>query len=143
MKLLYRYLLFAGSLSAMLLLVGAALRLGTPAEADVQDPAMTVAEAAARPQLAGLTPNMIAAGSPGFTMKATGAFFTPKSIVQWNGQSRPTAFVDGALLLTPIPASDVAAAGLFRVTVVNPPLPDGRPSVSNVLVFRVAALNTF
>jgi hypothetical protein len=76
--------------------------------------------------------NVTSAGGPGFTLVVNGSGFVAQSVVQWNGARRPSSF-DSARqeLRATIPASDIAAAGVARITVLNP---DGRPSAPATLV---------
>jgi hypothetical protein len=86
------------------------------------------------PSLGSLTPNNVAAGAAGFVLTATGSDFVSSSVIQWNGANRPTTFVSSTQLRATISASDIAAAGTARVTVVNPP-PGG--GASNALTFTI------
>ena len=86
------------------------------------------------PSLASLLPNTVAAGAPGFLLTASGANFVSSSVIQWNGSSRPTNFVSRTQLRATISASDIAAAGTARVTVLNPP-PGG--GASNALTLTI------
>ena len=86
------------------------------------------------PSLASLLPNTVAAGAPGFLLTASGANFVSSSVIQWNGASRPTTFVSRTQLRATISASDIAAAGTARVTVLNPP-PGG--GASNALTLTI------
>lgn len=84
--------------------------------------------------LSGLAPDAITAGAPGFTLTVNGAFFTKSSVVQWNGQARPTSVVSDTVLRAEIRAGDIASPGSASITVVNA---GASPSVSNALPFRV------
>jgi hypothetical protein len=127
MKLRYKYLLSAASLAALLfLIVGAAGVQQTRAGAVTPEPLVSQ-----------LRPNTIVAGSPGFTLTISGSFFVKKSVVQWNGEARPTAFVNETVLRAEIPASDAAAESSANVTVSNPTFLSEHPGISNLLVFRV------
>ncbi|MCZ7569752.1 MAG: hypothetical protein M5U01_14380 [Ardenticatenaceae bacterium] len=72
------------------------------------------------PAITALSPSSAPAESPGFTLTVRGSRFVPGAIVQWNGEARPTAFVDSTRLRATISAADVAAARTVRVTAVNP-----------------------
>ncbi|MBX0291333.1 T9SS type A sorting domain-containing protein [Hymenobacter sp. HSC-4F20] len=72
------------------------------------------------PGLTALSPASLPAGSNGFTLTVTGSGFTPASVVRFNGADRPTTFSSATQLTAAIPASDVATAGTFPVTVVTP-----------------------
>ncbi len=74
----------------------------------------------AAPVLTTLSPSSIPVGSPEFTLTVTGAGFMQGAQVQWAGADRSTTFVGATQLSAAIPASDVAQAGYFDVTVRNP-----------------------
>src|SRR5262249_51469209 len=61
---------------------------------------------------------------------------TNTSIVQWNGNNRPTTYVNAGLLTAAITANDVKTSGRAEVRVVNPP-PGG--GASGVRVFPILA----
>lgn len=100
------------------------------------------------PSIASLSPNMVAAGSPGFTLTVAGSGFAPGAIVRvngatrppaqvvWNGVARPTTFVGFDELRAQIAASDVATPGTVQVA-VRTPAPGG--GTSNTRVFTIAA----
>ena len=90
----------------------------------------------APPTLFTVSPTGTMAGSPDVMMTLTGTNLVPDSEMRWNGESRPTIFVDGARLQATIPASDLAAPGLAQITVFTP-LPGG--GLSEALEFTVEA----
>lgn len=67
-----------------------------------------------------LAPSSVQAGQGAFTLTVTGAGFTSGSILQWNGQPRPTQFLNATTLTASVTAADVAPAGTAYITVVNP-----------------------
>lgn len=72
------------------------------------------------PSLTSISPNSATAGGPAFTLTVTGTNFVSGSIVQWNGSDRTTGFVSSTQLTATIPATDISAAGVAYVSVVNP-----------------------
>lgn len=72
------------------------------------------------PRIDLLSPSTGAAGGAAFTLTISGTDFTAASRVQWNGEDRPTTFVNATTLTASISATDIAAAGTAQVTVVNP-----------------------
>ena len=88
------------------------------------------------PTLLTLSPGGTVAGSPEITITVAGQDLVPGSELRWNGEARPTTFVDNTRLQTTIPASDLAAPGAGQITVFTP-LPGG--GVSAALEFTVAA----
>src|SRR5262245_4186700 len=59
------------------------------------------------PTITSISPTTAVAGGPAFTLVVTGTNFTATSIVQWNGNSRTTTFVDSSHLTAAIPATDI------------------------------------
>lgn len=127
MKLLYRYLLSAAPLGLLLLVLVAASRIDDP-RADAKTPDAVVNA---------LTPDSIQAGSPDFTLTVRGGFFTKSSIVQWNGQPRPTEFRSDSLLQARVYAADAGAVGSAYVTVRSKSPLNEYPGVSNAALFRI------
>ncbi|WP_460622967.1 T9SS type A sorting domain-containing protein [Hymenobacter tenuis] len=82
-----------------------------------------------KPTLTALAPSSIAAGSGGFTLAVTGSGFGAGSVVRFNGTELITTVVSATQLSASVPASAVAAAGSFPVTVFNP-APGGGSSES-------------
>jgi hypothetical protein len=88
------------------------------------------------PELTQLAPNSIAVGSADFTLRLNGNGFVPGSVVQWNGQPRPTTFVSSTQLTIQLSAAELASVKSVPVAVVNP-APGG--GTSNPLLFRVVS----
>jgi hypothetical protein len=84
--------------------------------------------------LAAISPSSVPAGTPGFTLNATGTGFVIGSVIQWNGGPVATSFVSSTQLTAEIRASLVATAGTAIVRAVNP-----SAVVSNSLTFTIAA----
>jgi uncharacterized repeat protein (TIGR01451 family) len=72
------------------------------------------------PTLSSISPGSAAAGGGQFTLTLMGSSFVPASVVQWNGEARPTAFVSDSQLTATIPAGDIVSLGNDNVTVFNP-----------------------
>jgi hypothetical protein len=72
------------------------------------------------PQIDLLSPMMIAAGSPAFTLTVEGANFDTNAVVRWNGADLVTTFFSGTELTALVPAADVATVGTAQITVYNP-----------------------
>ena len=79
------------------------------------------------PQISGLSPRSITAGSAGFTLTVNGKNFVSQSVVLVNGNARTTTFSNSTALQATITAGDVANAGTLQISVFNPP-PDGGSS---------------
>lgn len=86
------------------------------------------------PVLTGILPNAALAGSPQQTLALAGSNFVPDSVVYFNGLALATTFVDPSDLTAVVPASDLAVAGTFPVTVTNPDSPGGTSSPVNFTV---------
>lgn len=103
----------------------------------------------ATPELATLSPTAVAPGAQSLRLFVQGANFKPetidgggfsyKSIVRWNGQERPTTFLNPSLLRADITAADLANAGRARVTVFTSGPDGGRESAP--LELNIAAEN--
>ena len=87
------------------------------------------------PLLVSLYPNSANAGSSAFSLAVNGyAYFTPQSVVEWNGSPRPTSYYGPGQLQAQISAADLASAAYAQVSVYTPP-PGG--GISNVLEFQI------
>lgn len=79
------------------------------------------------PQITGLIPSEITAGSQAFTLFVSGSQFISTTTVQWNGSDVPTAFdKTSGELLAAIPAANVQAQGEAQITVTSPAPGGGR-----------------
>jgi probable HAF family extracellular repeat protein len=67
-----------------------------------------------------LGPDSTAAGLGEFKLQVRGAAFVPGAVLQWNGEPRPTTFVDDTLLTATILASDTVTPGTALLRVINP-----------------------
>jgi hypothetical protein len=88
------------------------------------------------PTLTSLVPSGATAGGSAFTLTVNGTNFVSGSVVQWNGATRTTTFVNSTQLKGAISAGDIANPGSVPVTVVNP-APGG--GTSNALSFAINA----
>lgn len=81
----------------------------------------------ATPQISGLFPSEITAGSQSFTLFVAGVQFMTGSTVQWNGSDLSTTFnSQSTQVAATVPAADVQNAGIAQVTVTNPTPGGGR-----------------
>ena len=81
------------------------------------------------PGLASLSPAAMPAGANGGVLVVNGSFFSTNSVVLWNGEALPTAYISDLKLAAQVPASKLAAAGYNTVTVTSP-APGGGSSSS-------------
>jgi hypothetical protein len=73
------------------------------------------------PLISNLMPGRVAAGYQlPVKLIINGSFFAPDSMVQINGNSRPTTFVSSNQLTAVLPSSDFIASALPTITVVSP-----------------------
>ncbi len=72
------------------------------------------------PTLSSINPNTRTAGGITFTLTVTGTSFVPTSVVQWNGATRPTAYLSNTQLTATIPSTDIADTGHASITVFTP-----------------------
>ncbi|MCG8349146.1 MAG: hypothetical protein MI924_15355, partial [Chloroflexales bacterium] len=83
-------------------------------------PALKVTISAPQVTIASLNPNSATAGGAGFDLVVNGTgFINGVSEVRWNGAARKTTFVSATQLRAVIPASNIASAGAYTVTVAN------------------------
>ena len=83
------------------------------------------------PSISGVNPPSVIAGGGQFTLTVTGTNFINGSVVRWNGSDRTTTYVSGTQLTATIPASDIATAGTYPVTVFTPINPTSGGGTSN------------
>jgi hypothetical protein len=86
------------------------------------------------PSVSSLNPASVRPGSPSISLTVLGANFAADSVVQWNGDNRPTTFVNANTLRADIADDDLENEGAFDIRVVN----SNPGGISNVRVFRVS-----
>jgi len=87
------------------------------------------------PSLTSLSPASRAAGGPAFILVANGNNFNSSTVLRWNGQDRATQFVNGSQVAASITSTDIAAAGIGKVTAFNPGAGGGESAVQIFPVF--------
>jgi hypothetical protein len=85
------------------------------------------------PQLSGLSPESIVAGSPDVTITITGQNFTPATTVSWNNNNLATTVVSNTQVQAVIPAAALTAPTSEPLYVENGP----GEGTSNLLAFSV------
>jgi uncharacterized protein (TIGR03437 family) len=69
--------------------------------------------------MAALNPPYANAGGQAFELTVTGLNFGGNTVVNWNGNDRPTRLVNATQLKAQIPATDIASVGTARVSVFD------------------------
>ena len=77
------------------------------------------------PGVQGLLPSTLVMGSSAQALRVLGNNFSATSVVRFNGQDRPTTFIDQGALTIPLAAADLVSPGIAEVRVFNPPLGGG------------------
>lgn len=78
------------------------------------------------PAITQLSPAMMTAGGPAFTLTVDGSSFSATAKVNFGGAAMTTTYVSGNQLMASIPAAAIAAADAIQVTVTNPGTPGGQ-----------------
>ena len=86
------------------------------------------------PVASSLSPSAVIAGDPDFSLTVNGSGFVYGSVVRWNGDDRPTAFVSASKLIASIAASDIVAAGTAAITVFTPTPGGGTSSALTISI---------
>jgi alpha-tubulin suppressor-like RCC1 family protein len=92
------------------------------------------------PVIASVDPSVVTAGGDGFELTVHGSGFVPGSEVRWNGDGRPTTYLDEQRLQASILASDIADAGTAQVAVHNPQPGGGVSGVVTVTIQSAAVV---
>ena len=108
----------------------------TPGGTATSSGSFTVAAPVAVPTITSLTPNAQVAGGPAPTLTIAGTGFTPASTVNFNGMSYAQTSSTATSLVVTIPASAVATAGNYAVSVTN------TAGTSNINTFTVSNPST-
>jgi hypothetical protein len=88
------------------------------------------------PSLSSISSGPVRARGQGFTLVVTGRDFSSKSVTQWNGSRRATAFVSSTQLRAKILSSDIKNLGTDQIAAYDPGPNGGK---SNALRFTVVA----
>ena len=86
------------------------------------------------PTISSLSPFSVGAGGSGTTLAVNGTSLVPDSVIEIAGSAHTTVFGGGTQLSTALTSADLAAAGVYRVQVVNP-APGG--GTSNALTLAI------
>jgi len=97
-------------------------------------PIVVTAPSIPAPVIAGISPALVSAGNPAFTLTVTGSGFTSASTVSWGTTALVTQFENAGQLTAQVPAPAIASAGITNVT-VQTPAPGG--GTSNIFQFEI------
>lgn len=86
------------------------------------------------PLICAISPSSAVQNGPAFTLNVIGANFASGSAVQFDGAAVPTTLISSSALQAQVPATNLAKAGTFPVTVSN-----GSGSASPAVSFQVSA----
>jgi|GEM_PF-2178340 len=114
----------------------ASVTVYTPAPGGGTSSARTFTINARVPELRSISPTSVEAGGSGFVLTASGSHFVSSSVVQWNGASRPTTYVNSGTLQASIGAADIATPTTARITVYTPPPGGGTSGGLDLTVYR-------
>lgn len=90
------------------------------------------------PTITRIVPDAAGAGTGPFSLTITGTnFFDGQSTMRWNGQPRPTVFINSTQLNAFLTAEDIQGAGVTPVTIFNPPTLGGQ---SNSVPFTITTV---
>jgi hypothetical protein len=81
-----------------------------------------------------LTPRSAPEGGPAFTLTVDGSGFTPSTVIRWNGEDRPTSYVNANRVTVAIPASDLATEETVPITIAGV---TGSPGPTPFIPFRI------
>jgi hypothetical protein len=90
--------------------------------------------------LTSFTPNTATLGDGNKTITLTGSGFVASSVVQVNGVSVATAFVNPATLTAVIPAADFANVGTLQITVLDPAISSSSAALPLVVTAAAASV---
>ena len=93
------------------------------------------------PAITSVSPFLMAAGSPPYTLTINGTGFLSSSTVTFNGSARPTLIICGSALTISLTSEDLATAGTYPVVVTNPAPGGGASNAVNFTVFSPSSNN--
>jgi hypothetical protein len=87
------------------------------AASPISSASYTIGAPGSKPVLVSLSPAFTSAGTQGFALTVNGSGFSKGSAILWGSTPLATQFVNGDRLVTQVPASDTATAGVIPITV--------------------------
>jgi hypothetical protein len=98
-------------------------------------PAVSFAVKNPAPGSINVTPNLVSTGTTTATpITVTGANFVPSTVVQVNGDARPTTFISSTQLLSSLTVADQAIAGSLAVNAFTPAPGGGTSSGASIAI---------
>jgi hypothetical protein len=94
----------------------------------------------AAPVVSGISPNIVQAGSPEFTLTVNGSGFNQDSIVDLGTTPLATTYVSATQLTATVPASGVATYGWGAISVSNPAPGGGVSQVSPLTIYDLVSV---
>ncbi len=73
-----------------------------------------------QPSITAILPSTANAGDAGFKMNVVGSHFSSSTVIRWNGQPRPTSFVDSSHLSVDISDADIQNVGRATLLAFDP-----------------------
>ncbi|MFZ1086071.1 MAG: IPT/TIG domain-containing protein [Terracidiphilus sp.] len=73
----------------------------------------------APPAISGLSPGVVVAGGPAFTLTINGAYFTPSTTSTWGSTALTTTYISATQLTAAVPAKLIATTGTASITVTT------------------------
>lgn len=90
------------------------------------------------PTITRIVPDAAGAGTGPFSLTITGTnFFDGQSTMRWNGQPRPTVYVNNTQLNAFLTVEDIQTPGIIPVSIFNPPTLGGQ---SNSVPFTISTV---
>ncbi len=114
---------------------GYTLKATSPGFSDATSSSFDISNLA--PTLSSISPNLVCAGDPGFTLTVNGSNFNSQSVVRLNGVARTTTFISEDQLSAAILVSDISSSGTPSITVFNPTPGGGSSSGATLTVSHV------
>jgi hypothetical protein len=91
-----------------------------------------------------ISPSVISAGGPDFTLTVNGGIFVKGTVIQWNGKSLDTKLptdsagnILGNIATATVPAALVAKSGVATIITLSPAYGAGRNGLSNPIAFII------
>ncbi|MEA5079899.1 MAG: M4 family metallopeptidase [Anaerolineaceae bacterium] len=91
------------------------------------------------PTLSSLEISHVAAGTASLKLVVMGTDFVENSVVRWNGENRPTTFINSTKLMAVIPGTDLVSPATVAVKVFTPLPGGGESKAQNLIIAPVTS----